>query len=186
MSLVVNLFGSPSSGKSTLAAGSFYELKLAGYNAELITEYAKEKVWTEDVFTLSNQAYVTIKQYYMQDRPHGKVDCIVTDSPILLGAFYQRKGCTKSFVPYILELFNSYKNLNIMLIMGEKQKETFSKSGRIHTLEESLEKEKEIQSFLEDHEIGYRKVAVNGRDTLGIIKDIIVSQLPKPKNPTFE
>lgn len=42
---VINLFGGPSAGKSTLAAGVFYNLKCMGINCELITEYPKDKVW---------------------------------------------------------------------------------------------------------------------------------------------
>ena len=43
--LVVNLFGVPGAGKSTGAAYIFSKLKLVGINAELITEFAKDKVW---------------------------------------------------------------------------------------------------------------------------------------------
>lgn len=41
--LVVNLFGGPGSGKSTGAAYVFARLKMLGYNAELVTEFAKDK-----------------------------------------------------------------------------------------------------------------------------------------------
>ena len=43
--LVVNLFGAPGAGKSTGAAYIFSQLKMAGINAELVTEFAKDKVW---------------------------------------------------------------------------------------------------------------------------------------------
>ena len=43
--LVVNLFGAPGSGKSTGAAYIFSQLKIAGVNAELVTEFVKDKVW---------------------------------------------------------------------------------------------------------------------------------------------
>lgn len=45
--VVVNLFGEPGAGKSTGAAYIFSALKMHGINAELVTEYAKEKVWEE-------------------------------------------------------------------------------------------------------------------------------------------
>jgi len=45
--LVVNLFGAPGAGKSTGAAYIFSQLKMAGINAELVTEFAKDKVWEE-------------------------------------------------------------------------------------------------------------------------------------------
>ena len=45
--IVVNLFGAPGAGKSTGAAYIFAMLKMAGINAELVTEFAKDKVYEE-------------------------------------------------------------------------------------------------------------------------------------------
>ena len=45
--LVVNLFGAPGAGKSTGAAYIFSKLKMSGINVELVTEFAKDKVWEE-------------------------------------------------------------------------------------------------------------------------------------------
>ena len=56
--LVVNLFGVPGAGKSTGAAYIFSCIKMAGINAELITEYAKDKVWERNDEAFRNQAYI--------------------------------------------------------------------------------------------------------------------------------
>ena len=58
--LVINLFGVPGSGKSTGAAYIFSRLKMAGINAELITEFAKDKVWegNDTIFEPDNQLYL--------------------------------------------------------------------------------------------------------------------------------
>lgn len=45
--LVVNVFGVPGAGKSTGAAYIFSKLKMNGINAELITEFAKDKICTK-------------------------------------------------------------------------------------------------------------------------------------------
>ena len=45
MTLIVNLFGAPSAGKSTMMALVFAKLKLNGCNVEMAPEYAKKKVW---------------------------------------------------------------------------------------------------------------------------------------------
>jgi len=37
MTLVVNLYGGPGTGKSTTAAATFAELKMAGINCELVS-----------------------------------------------------------------------------------------------------------------------------------------------------
>ena len=36
---VINFCGGPGSGKSTAAAGLFYNMKIAGYNVELTDEF---------------------------------------------------------------------------------------------------------------------------------------------------
>ena len=43
--LIIQLYAAPGSGKSTGAAYIFSKLKMAGVNAELVTEFAKDKVW---------------------------------------------------------------------------------------------------------------------------------------------
>ena len=62
--VVVNLFGAPGAGKSTGAAYVFSKLKMLGVNAELVTEYAKDKVWEESDAVFKNQAYIFGKQYF--------------------------------------------------------------------------------------------------------------------------
>jgi len=56
--LIVNLFGGPSSGKTTMAAGLFCLLKMHGIDCELVTEFAKDLVWEERFKTLKNQQYI--------------------------------------------------------------------------------------------------------------------------------
>lgn len=186
MSLIINLFGSPCSGKSSLAAGLFFELKLSGYDCELVTEFAKRKVW-EKSEALLNQPFISINQYYDQELVRGQVDCIITDSPILLGAFYMReKGCTPSFIPYLLELFNTYTNLNFMLKMGERMKENYNSNGRIHKLHESLEKQNEIEAFLQQNSIPYTELIVDGRQSLNQLKAKSLCALPRSHYVTFE
>ena len=66
--LVINLFGVPGAGKSTGAAYVFSQLKMKGINAELITEFAKDKVWENNEEVFKNQAYLFGKQSYKMSR----------------------------------------------------------------------------------------------------------------------
>lgn len=86
--IVVNLCGAPGAGKSTGAAYIFSKLKMAGINAELVTEFAKDKVWEGSQAVFENQLYMLAKQYFRITRCENKVDVIVTDSPILLSLIY--------------------------------------------------------------------------------------------------
>ena len=59
---IINLIGAPGSGKSTTAAGIFYNLKMKGIKCELLTEYAKDRVWEENFMALNDQLYIFAKQ----------------------------------------------------------------------------------------------------------------------------
>jgi predicted ATPase len=55
---VINLYGGPGTGKSTTAAALFALMKREGYNVELVTEFAKDLVWTERNKELGDQIYI--------------------------------------------------------------------------------------------------------------------------------
>lgn len=44
----INLFAGPGTGKSTTAAGVFFEMKRSGMSVEYVTEYAKSLVFSKD------------------------------------------------------------------------------------------------------------------------------------------
>lgn len=52
--IVVSLYAGPGAGKSTLAAYTFSKLKMLGVNCELVTEFAKDKVWEKNNTALDN------------------------------------------------------------------------------------------------------------------------------------
>ena len=51
---------------------------MAGVNAELVTEFAKDKTWENNQKALANQVYVFGKQLYRITRCQDDVDVIVT------------------------------------------------------------------------------------------------------------
>lgn len=99
MTKLINLYGGPGTGKSTSAAYLFAKLKMLGVNAELVQEYAKEWAWDGRPISPIDQFHITREQLARETRLYGKVDVLVTDSPILLGAFYCRKyGSDSAYV----------------------------------------------------------------------------------------
>ena len=89
MTNVINLFGGPGSGKSTLAADLFAAMKKKGLNVELVTEYVKGWAWEGKIVGKFDQIYLLGKQTHLESRLYGKVDYIITDSPIMLCPFYE-------------------------------------------------------------------------------------------------
>ncbi len=146
--ILVNLFGAPGAGKSTGAAYVFARLKMAGINAELVTEYAKDKVWEENYAVFKNQAYIFGKQFFRISRLEGKVDVVVTDSPLLLSCFYGKDDTRlgDEFNALVRKVSASYPSVNAFL----QRVKPYNPNGRFQTEEESDEVSNEILLLLED------------------------------------
>jgi hypothetical protein len=110
---VISFYSGPGGGKSTLAARTFSELKDLGYNCELITEYAKDVTWEQSFAKLENQIYVFGKQHHRMWRLNGKVDFMITDSPLLLSIIYGETSDT--FKSLVIEEYQKYDNVEIFL-----------------------------------------------------------------------
>jgi RecA/RadA recombinase len=140
MTKIINLIGAPGAGKSTMALDLVSNLSKRGINVELVTEYAKDLVWSERIKELQDQDYVFAKQHKRISRLQGKVDFIVTDSPILLSAMYPDfVGCNfdketlDSFQRFVLDCNNQYDNEYYFV----NRTIPYHPVGRVQTEEES-------------------------------------------------
>ena len=150
MTKVINLFGGPGSGKSTLASGIFYNLKLKGVKVELCAEWIKDKVYEGTPYPFKDQLYTLAKQHKKIRQLNGKVDYIICDSPIIQGLIYEN-GEPPLFKDMVLQYFNMYENINILLKRDAKY-ETF---GRSQTEEEADDLAKKIEVLLKFYNIKY-------------------------------
>lgn len=151
---VINFWAGPGSGKSTTAAGLFYEMKKQGYEVELVTEYAKDMTWEERFNVLTDQLYVLAKQNRRIHRLNGKVEWVITDSPILMGMMYKPKNYYDTFNQFILDVWNSYDNISFLL----NRDFDYNPNGRNQSYEEALEIDAKIHRFLDDNDIDYHLV----------------------------
>ncbi len=175
--LIVNLFASPGSGKSTTAAGVFSKLKLHGVDCELVTEYAKDLVWEGRQHVLKNQLYVSGKQCQRIFRLNGQVDAIITDSPILLSSYYNGLNGRYNknlYEQLMLEEHNKYNNLNYFIKLNDK--EEFNENGREQTQQESLIISKEIEKMLDKLGIKYYIVNKSSK-TIDDITDKVINYI---------
>lgn len=156
-----------------MAAALFADLKKRGFNAELVTEYAKDKVWEHNDTVFSNQVYILGKQSYRVSRVAGQVDVIITDSPILLSAIYNPDPEIQNELEALtVKMFNQYNNLNIVL----KRTFPYQKEGRMHSEEQSSEIYQKIIECLNQNGIGY-SVFDNKDGTQQTLMDIIVNMV---------
>ena len=151
--LVINLFGAPGAGKSTGAAHIFSELKQRGVNAELVTEFAKDKTWEGNTLALSCQEYVFGKQSYRLARCRDDVDVIITDSPLPLAIIYNTNPALgQPFNEVILNVFDTYDNLSYYIVRNKP----YNPKGRNQTETESDALGGDIEAMLQHFTIPYK------------------------------
>ncbi len=154
MTKYINLFGGPGVGKSTTAAAIFVEMKRRGMNVELVTEVAKDFVWEGRMKTLDIQPYVTIKQFRNLYRLKGKVDYVISDSPILLGCIYADKYAPTLPASYKQLIVDLHKqeldpSVNIML----KRVFEYDPNGRYQSEDEAHQLDHDMQNILDSNNI---------------------------------
>lgn len=150
--IVVNLLGCPGSGKTTTAAAVFAELKKAGMECELVTEFAKDLVWEERKETFKDELYIFAKQNHKLFRVNGKVDIIITDRPLILTYSYSQNDPTLRAL--CVQRFKSYNNLNFFLNRVVK----YDPVGRNETEEEAIEMEKQTKTYLKELDIPFIEI----------------------------
>lgn len=171
--LIVNAFGGPGVGKTTACWHIASELKKKGIYTEYVSEYAKELVYEEkwDMLddSMKNQTIILAEQQKRLDRLIGKVEVVVTDSPLLLSIIYANDK-NDEFEKMIINKFNQYNNFNLVVLRNKKQ--SFQQIGRKQNLEESIEKDKEIIDLLTKNNILF---GTYYQSTL----DVVVSNIEK-------
>ena len=100
--------------------------------------------------SLKNQRKLFQEQNHRLARLIGKVDVVVTDAPILLNQVYLKEP-NPDFQKEIMDTFHSYHNFNLFVKRGDY----YEQSGRLHTLEESRQKDEEVKQLLNSNRIYY-------------------------------
>ena len=140
------LYGAPSSGKSMTAALVFAHLKLHFENSELVREVAKDLVYEGlDLKhrTDALQLRIFADQMTREELVDGRVDYLVSDSPLLLNAYYSGSEDLKKLAKKHLR----GKELHFWLGKDPSHHEN---AGRVHSLQESKKIDQEMKTYLEE------------------------------------
>lgn len=168
--LMVNLFGAPGAGKSTGAAYIFSQLKIRDVNAELVTEFAKDKTWERNKKALENQMYMFGKQLFRITRCQDDVDVIITDSPLLLNTIYNHNPILgEEFNNLVFKIFNSYNSLNYYI----KRVKKYNPLGRNQTEEESDQIADKVLKMLNDRKVEFTSVEGQLNNYSQIVEDVM-------------
>jgi deoxyadenosine/deoxycytidine kinase len=175
MTTVINLFGGSGIGKSTTAAHLFAEMKYRGIHCELVREYVKMWAWEKKPVGPFDQMYLLGKQSKYESMLYGKVDYIVTDSPLLLCPIYERyysgKDCVAPAAVNFLEDAKSkgVTHLNFLL----KRFDQFDERGRFETKEQAIEVDSVMKDYLTKHNVPFHELSVSDRTRVDEILNII-------------
>lgn len=166
MTTLINIYGGSGSGKSTVAAGLYYDMKVKGINCELVTEFVKQWAWEQRTIGPFDQLFISGNQSYNESRLYGKVDYIIADSPLLLGPIYEmfynngKSTSLDSVLNFIKLAEKSIKTKNFFL----NRNVPFSNNGRYETEDQADEFDNFLKYILNDLEISY--IMVNNKDEI--------------------
>ena len=174
--IVINIAGGPGSGKTTVAAEIFSILKEKGYEVENVSEFAKELVWEGRQEAFNDRLYMHGEQNHRLMQMNGKLDFIITDSPLFLtsvyNAYYLKDKFPDSYNKMIdlvtLETFNLYQNKTYFLSRNTNYKNI----GRRESEEVANKIDDLILNYLNINQIEYKKLDLKTAAQL-IINDLI-------------
>lgn len=184
MTKVINLFGGSGIGKSTTAAHLFAEMKYRGFHCELVREYVKTWAWQNKHVGPFDQMYLLGKQSKYESILYGKVDYIITDSPLLLCPIYELYHSGKELVaPAALNFIEDAKtkgveHINFVLTRNK----LFDPRGRYDTAEQAMQVDNAVTKFLQEHNIPYNTVVSSDRQRVDEILNILINHTLKEES----
>ena len=173
--IVINIAGGPGTGKTTVAAELFGKLKEKGFEVENVSEFAKELVWEGRKEAFDDRLYMHGEQNHRLMQMNGKLDYIITDSPLFLTSVYNNyylkdkfpKSYNKMIDLVTTETFKLYNNKVYLL-----QRNTGYKVIGRREDEKTAEKiDKDLMKYLDKNNIKYKILSIDNAVN-EIIKDL--------------
>lgn len=135
MSLIVNIYGGPCSGKSTRISYISSILKLNGIKCEICPEFAKEEIYRGNPENLKEQKYIFGNQQHILSKLSNLYDVIIVDGTLLNCILYSPNE-SEIFHQVIYNEYKKYNNKNYFI---KRNKDLlFQQVGRVHNYEESI------------------------------------------------
>jgi len=175
---IINLYGGPSTGKSTAAAHFYHMMKKDGYNVELVREYVKDWAWESRPMSTYDQIYFLGKQVRRESMLYGKVDWIVTDSPVMMNLYYAQRYCPRQLAEGIraatLSFYHqaevdNHQHMHVLL----KRVNPYQSEGRYQSEAEAKEIDAGIKLVLEGFRLPITEVDANEDELVKLYKKII-------------
>lgn len=173
---VINLFGAPGVGKTTVRSGLFWQMKSAGLHVEEISEYAKYLLQIGQGWQLEHdQLTLLSRQHHRQlVLRRAGLDFAVTDSPLLLCPFYAKAGYYPAFEALTLQAHRAFDNANFFLTPSQVGPD-YDPRFREPDGRRAQNLSRELQAYLTRLGVSYQPVEV-GVDAPRLILDVLLRQ----------
>lgn len=177
--MVINFYGAPGAGKSTAAAELFALMKREYISCELVTEFAKDLIYSGNEHRLRDQDYVFAEQHHRISRLMGKVDFVISDSPLPLQAYYKPKDYPEEFAGFAIAMAKRYPSTNIFITRNHP----YDPDGRVHTEEESDRISLDMMDFMVKNGIDFMPVVASETVAQGVLDDVVSALRKKTSAP---
>lgn len=176
---IINFYGGPGSGKSTSAAFFYYLMKKDGHNVELVREYVKDWAWEKRPMTTYDQIYFLGKQVRRESMLYGKVDWVVTDSPVMMNLYYAQRYCPRQLAEgvraatlsfYHQAELDDHQHLHVFL----KRTKPYLSEGRYQTEDEAREIDTGIKSVLDSFKLPIIETDADESELLKVYNKFVV------------
>lgn len=154
--VVINLFGGPGIGKTTMAARLFVQLKLLGIETANPEEHAKLALWKGRPNLLDEQLIILGQSWETLHALIPHVDVVVMDSPLLLCSVYAGKREKIYFHDTVADFHKRLPRINILLQRPKSL--TYSERGRRENEEEAQSLDERIENTLMLYDEPYYKI----------------------------
>lgn len=173
--IVINIAGGPGTGKTTVAAELFSKLKEKGFEVENVSEFAKELVWEGRNEAFDDRLYMHGEQNHRLMQMNGKLDFIITDSPLFLTSVYNNyylknkfpKSYNKMIDTVTSETFKLYNNKVYLL----QRNTSYKIIGRRENQKAAKDIDAALVQYLKTNKIKYKTLSLDNA-VEEIIKDI--------------
>lgn len=146
--LHVNLYAGPGVGKTTTALGLAYHLKMLGVHCEYVPEVAKSLLYQGRLHTTPQADIVRNQSEQMSTMTVGRVQVVVTDSPVPLALAYCTPDEVSALAPKIRTfqkgLADCFGVRQLDVLLRRDLSESYQQEGRSQSAQES-------QAFADNH-----------------------------------
>lgn len=155
--LVLNIFGGPGSGKTTLASRLFSALKQHGIESASPEEHAKLAIWSNQPWLLDQQTILLGRTWETLHALHDKVDVVIVDSPIMLCSVYAGNREPICFHQLVADIHRRTDRANLLLQRDPNLE--YSMNGRRENAREARVVDERIMTTLDLNSEPFTEIA---------------------------